>query len=117
MKLKLNTLVLLILLSFGLYAQVTITGTGTGGWNQPGGLALTSTDGIVWTAENFEIVGDGNMKFSEGGTWETTGGYSASTPAPGFPVVTRVDTDSLANVTGFLNRSPANIARRATINA
>jgi len=101
MKLKLNTLVLLTLLSFGLYAQVTITGTGTGGWNQPGGLALTSTDGIVWTAENFEIVGDGNMKFSEGGTWETTGGYSASTPAPGFPSGT-ITINGGSNIVGTL---------------
>jgi len=87
MKIKFYFLVFSILLSFGLnaQAQVTITGTGTGGWNQPGNLALTSTDGIVWTASNFEIVGDANMKISEGGTWETTGGYTDDTPAPGFP--------------------------------
>jgi hypothetical protein len=85
MKIKLHFLSLLVFLSFGLNAQVTITGTGTGGWNQPGNLALTSTDGIVWTATNFEIVGDANMKISEGGTWETTGGYTDATPAPGFP--------------------------------
>lgn len=103
MKFKFNTLVLLILFGFGLQAQVavTITGTGTGGWNQPGGVALTSTDGIVWTAQNFEIVGDANMKFSEQGTWETTGGYSASTPAPGFPTGT-VTINGGQNIVGTL---------------
>ncbi len=82
-------LLLIITLAFGfcVNAQVTITGNGTGGWNQPGNLALTSSDGgINWTATNFEIVGDGQMKFSEGGTWETTGGYPGVEGAPfGFP--------------------------------
>ncbi len=82
-------LLLIITLAFGfcVTAQVTITGNGTGGWNQPGNLALTSSDGgINWTATNFEIVGDGQMKFSEGGTWETTGGYPGVEGAPfGFP--------------------------------
>ncbi|MBK8554319.1 MAG: hypothetical protein IPL65_00455 [Lewinellaceae bacterium] len=100
---KFNTLVLMTLLSLGLQAQVavTITGTGTGGWNQPGNLALSSTDGIIWTAENFEIVADGNMKFSEGGTWATTGGYSTSTPAPGFPTGT-VTINEGSNIVGDL---------------
>lgn len=103
MKLKFYPLFLLAFLSFGLHAQVqvTITGTGTGGWNQPGNLALTSEDGIVWTAENFEIVGDANMKFSEEGTWETTGGYSADTPAPGFPSGT-VTINGGSNIVGTL---------------
>jgi len=62
---------------------VTITGNGTGGWNQPGGLTLTTADGgTTWTATNFEIIGDGEMKFSEAGTWETTGG---NVDQPGFP--------------------------------
>jgi hypothetical protein len=96
-------LLLIVALAFGfsMNAQVTITGTGTGGWNQPGNLALTSTDGITWTATNFEIVGDGNMKFSEGGTWETTGGYSAGTTAPGFPSGT-VTINGGSNIVGTL---------------
>lgn len=103
MNLRFNTLAFLILLGFGLHAQVnvTITGTGTGGWVQPGNVALTSTDGIVWTAQNFEIVADGNMKFSEEGTWATTGGYSASTPAPGFPTGT-VTINGGQNIIGTL---------------
>lgn len=96
-------LLLIVALAFGfsMNAQVTITGTGTGGWNQPGNLALTSTDGITWTATNFEIVGDGNMKFSEGGTWETTGGFSAGTTAPGFPSGT-VTINGGSNIVGTL---------------
>ena len=98
-----TNLLLIIALAFGfsMNAQVTITGTGTGGWNQPGNLALTSSDGIIWTATNFEIVGDGNMKFSEGGTWETTGGYSTGTTAPGFPGGT-VTINGGSNIIGTL---------------
>lgn len=87
MKTKLHFLIIALLFVFNMNAQVagpvTITGTGTGGWNQPGGLTLTSTDGgTTWTATNFQIVGDGNMKFSEAGTWATTGGNVSQ---PGFP--------------------------------
>ncbi len=86
-------LLLIIALAFGfsMNAQVTgpvtITGTGTGGWNQPGNLTLITADGgTTWTATNFEIVGDGQMKFSEGGTWATTGGSNLPEVAPfGFP--------------------------------
>ncbi|HWR93739.1 MAG TPA: T9SS type A sorting domain-containing protein [Flavobacterium sp.] len=91
MKTKLHYLIIALLFGFSMNAQVTgpvtITGTGTGGWNQPGGLTLTSTDGgTTWTATNFEIVGDGAMKFSEGGTWATTGGFTGANVAPfGFP--------------------------------
>lgn len=90
MKTKLLCLVAVILFGYGSNAQVagpvTITGTGTGGWVQPGNVALSSTDGgVTWTKSNFEIVGDGNMKFSEAGTWESTAGFNANTTAPGFP--------------------------------
>ncbi|TRX29609.1 T9SS type A sorting domain-containing protein [Flavobacterium franklandianum] len=91
MKTKLHYLIIALLFVFSMIAQVTgpvtITGTGTGGWNQPGGLTLTTTDsGTTWTASNFEIVGDGAMKFSEGGTWATTGGFTGANVAPfGFP--------------------------------
>ena len=91
MKTKLHYLIIALLFGFSMNAQVTgpvtITGTGTGGWNQPGGLTLTTTDGgTTWTASNFEIVGDGAMKFSEGGTWATTGGFTGANVAPfGFP--------------------------------
>jgi hypothetical protein len=103
MKTKLRNALLVVALGVSnlIFAQVSITGTGTGGWVQPGNLALTSTDGIVWTASNFEIVGDGNMKFSEAGTWETTGGYSASTTAPGFPSGT-ITINGGANIIGTL---------------
>lgn len=104
MRVRLFYLIVSSLLSFAANAQtpqVTITGTGTGGWNQPGNLALTSTDGIVWTATNFEIVGDGNMKFSEGGSWETTGGFSTDTPAPGFPSG-KVTVNGGSNIVGTL---------------
>ncbi|PWA03974.1 T9SS type A sorting domain-containing protein [Flavobacterium psychrotolerans] len=82
MKTKLHYLIIALLFGFGMSAQtISITGTGTGGWNQPGGVLLTSTDGENYTASNFEIVGDGEMKFSEG-DWGTTGGNVAQ---PGFP--------------------------------
>lgn len=107
MKTKLRSLLFALALGWGFnaQAQVSITGTGTGGWVQPGNLVLNSTDGIVWTANNFEIVGDGNMKFSEGGTWETTGGFSSSTPAPGFPsgAVTINGGSNIVGTLGFWN--------------
>lgn len=82
MKTKLHSLIIAVLLGFSMNAQtISITGTGTGGWNQPGGVLLTSTDGINYTATNFEIVGNGEMKFSEG-DWSTTGGNADQ---PGFP--------------------------------
>jgi hypothetical protein len=91
MKTKLHYLIIALLFGFSMNAQVTgpvsITGTGTGGWNQPGGLTLTTTDGgTTWTATNFEIVGDGAMKFSEAGTWASTGGFTGANVSPfGFP--------------------------------
>ena len=91
MKTKLHYLIIALLFGFCLNAQVTgpvtITGTGTGGWNQPGGLVLTTTDGgTTWTATNFEIIGDGAMKFDEAGTWGTTGGFTGANVSPfGFP--------------------------------
>lgn len=91
MKTKLHYLIIALLFGFSMNAQVTgpvtITGTGTGGWNQPGGLTLTTTDGgTTWTASNFEIIGDGAMKFSEAGTWASTGGFTGANVAPfGFP--------------------------------
>jgi hypothetical protein len=91
MKTKLHYLIFALIIGLGVNAQiagpVSITGTGTGGWNQPGGLSLSSTDGgTVWTASNFEIIGDGQMKISEGGTWGTTAGFVGADVAPwGFP--------------------------------
>ncbi len=87
MKKKLH---LLIALVFGLCMNaqtttVSITGTGTGGWNQPGAVALTSTDGENFTKTNFEIINDGQIKFSENGNWDLTNGFSTATAAPGFP--------------------------------
>ena len=82
MKTKLHYLILALLFGFGMHAQtISITGNGTGGWNQPGGVILTSTDATNYTASNFEIIGDGEMKFSEG-DWGTTGG---NVDQPGFP--------------------------------
>jgi len=82
MKTKLHSLIIAVLFGFSMNAQtISVTGTGTGGWNQPGGVLLTSTDGINYTATNFEIVGNGEMKFSEG-DWSTTGGNATQ---PGFP--------------------------------
>lgn len=82
MKTKLHYLIIALLFGFGMNAQtVSITGGGTGGWTMPGGLILTSTDATNYTATNFEIIGDGEMKFSEG-TWDTSGG---NVDQPGFP--------------------------------
>jgi len=107
MKTKLRYFLIAIALGVSsfIHAQVSITGTGTGGWVQPGNLALTTTDGVVFTASNFEIVGDGNMKFSEAGTWETTGGYSVDTAAPGFPsgIITVNGGSNLVGTLGFWN--------------
>lgn len=113
MKTKLHYLIFALILGLGVNAQiagpVSITGTGTGGWNQPGGLSLTSTDGgTVWTASNFEIVGDGNMKFSEAGTWETTAGFVGANAAPfGFPGGTAIVNggNNIVGTLGFWNVS------------
>lgn len=86
MKTKLHLFIIALMFGFTLNAQtVTITGTGTGGWTQPGAVSLTSTDGVVFTATNFEIVNDGQLKFSENGSWNTS--YGSAT-APGFPTGT-----------------------------
>jgi hypothetical protein len=99
MKTKLHLFITALLFGFAMNAQtVTITGTGTGGWTQPGAVALTSTDGVVFTASNFEIVNDGQLKFSENGSWGTT--YGSAT-APGFPAGTGTLT-SAVNIVGTL---------------
>ena len=101
MKLKLHYLIVAMLFSCFIKAQtvsVSITGTGTGGWNQPGAVALTSTDGVTYSKTNFEIVGDGNMKFSEAADWGTTYGFNSATTASGFP-----DGVAGANAPGFNN--------------
>ncbi len=111
MKTKLHYFIIALIFGLGVNAQVagpvTITGTGTGGWNQPGGLVLSSTDGgTIWTASNFEIVGDGNMKFSEGGTWATTGGFTGANTAPfGFPsgTLTINGGNNIVGTLGFWN--------------
>ena len=105
MKTKLHLFIALIL-GLGISAQVvgpvTITGNGTGGWSQPGNLVLSSTDGgTVWTASNFEIVGDGQMKFSEGGTWATSSGHNGADVAPfGFPSGTAAGPNAGNNIHG-----------------
>lgn len=82
MKTQLHYLIIALLFGFGVSAQtVSITGGGTGGWTMPGGLILKSTDGTNYTASNFEIIGDGEVKFSEG-DWGTSGG---NVDQPGFP--------------------------------
>lgn len=99
MKKKLHYLIIALAFGFSLNAQVSITGNGTGGWNQPGNLALTNTPvgSTIWTATNFEIINDGQMKFSEAGTWGTTYGFTGANVAPfGFPSGT-------ANVAGGNN--------------
>jgi len=73
MKTKLHLLLVAILFSFNSFGQaphiVTITGTGVGGWNMPGSVVLTSTDGgINYSANNFELTNDANIKFVEDGT-------------------------------------------------
>ena len=82
-------ILLIIAMAFGFcmnsQTTVTITGTGTGGWNQPGAVVLTSTDGENFTKTNFEIINDGQIKFSENGSWGATNGFSTATDAPGFP--------------------------------
>ena len=99
MKTKLHLFIIALLFGFGMNAQtVTITGTGTGGWTQPGAVALTSTDGVIFTATNFEIVNDGQLKFSENGSWNTS--YGSAT-APGFPTGTGTLTGAV-NIVGTL---------------
>lgn len=88
MKKQLHYLIIALVFGFSVNAQVSITGTGTGGWNQPGNLALTNnpSGSTIWTATNFEIINDGEMKFSEAGTWGTTYGFTGANVAPfGFP--------------------------------
>lgn len=85
-------LLLLLSMFFGLMMNaqgVTLTGNGTGGWNPVGAVVLTSTDNVTYTASNFPIIGDGEMKFSEGTTWADVAGFDPALPtantATGFP--------------------------------
>ncbi len=99
MKKKLHLLFFTLVFVFTTFAQtVTLTGTGTGGWTQPGAVTLTSTDGVNFSKTNFEIVGDGNMKFAEAADWATTYGFNSATVAPGFPIGI-----AGSNVAGFNN--------------
>lgn len=110
MKTKLQLLASAFMLVFGMNAQVTITGSGTGGWNQPGGWVLTNTPAgsTTWVGTNFPIGADKNMKFSEEGTWATTGGFTAAS-APGFPSgVVQINGGSNIVATGGTWANPLN---------
>lgn len=86
MKTKLHYLIVALLFGLGMKAQtVSITGTGTGDWTQPGTVVLTSTDGENYTASNFQIKGDGEMKFSEGDWGKTYGVPSGTLVGDQFP--------------------------------
>ncbi len=80
MKTKLHLLLIAIFFGFSLNAQtVSITGSGTGGWVQPGKVTLTDLGGGLYAKSGVEILGSGGassaIKFSEDGAWGTTGGY------------------------------------------
>jgi len=104
MKTKLHYLIIALLFGFGMIAQTTvsITGTGTGGWTQPGAVALTSTDGENFTGTNIEIVGNGEIKFSENANWGTSYGVATQ---PGFPsgVGTLTAASNIVATLGFWN--------------
>lgn len=80
MKTKLHLLLIAILFGYSMNAQVvTITGNGTGGWVQPGNVVLDDLGGGLYSKAGVKILGTGGassaIKFSEDGSWGTTGGY------------------------------------------
>lgn len=103
MKTKLHYLLIALLFSIGIKAQtISITGTGTGDWTQPGTVVLTSTDGENYTATNFQIKGDGEMKFSEGDWGKTYGVATGTLFADQFPSGVAATIGSQANIKGQL---------------
>lgn len=97
MKTKLQFFLLALIASLGLsntleaaaFPIVRLTGTGVSSWTPEGSLELTTTDGVVYTASNFQIKGDGEMKFSYGtSSWGDIAGWVAPETPPnvlGFP--------------------------------
>jgi hypothetical protein len=91
MKTKLQFLI--IALFFGVAAMnaqpftgtpVWLTGSGVGNWTEGGVIQLNSADGQTYTKTNFEIVADGQIKFTKG-TWATAAGPDGLPTNTGFP--------------------------------
>jgi starch-binding outer membrane protein SusE/F len=86
MKTKLHFLLIALFFGIGMNAAapvlptpVWLTGTGVGGWTEGGVLQLATTDGVTYTLNNFQIVGDGEIKFTEG-TWPTAATVTVGQP-------------------------------------
>lgn len=111
MKTKLHYLIIAVL--FGVVAMnaqpyvgtnVWLTGTGVGGWTEGGVIHLNSTDGITYYKNNFEIKGDGEIKFTEG-TWATAATVTVGQPEwpSGVANNTAGGTPNIHGVLGFWN--------------
>lgn len=85
---------------------VWLTGTGVGGWTEGGVIQLNSADGVTYTKTNFEIVGNGEMKFTKG-TWATAAGPDGLPTNPGFPTGVASDytgnSNNIIGVPGWWN--------------
>lgn len=110
MKTKLHFLLIALFFGIGMNAaapvfpNVWLTGTGVGGWTEGGVLQLATTDGVTYTLNNFQIVGDGEMKFTEG-TWATAATVLAGTPEWPSGVADNLagGTPNIHGVLGFWN--------------
>ena len=81
------------------FDDVTITGTGTGGWVQPGLVAMATSDGVTYTATGVQLIGDYNVKFSINASWATTRGYTSGDPN-GFPTGVADTNNGGSNIVG-----------------
>jgi starch-binding outer membrane protein SusE/F len=92
MKTKLQSLIIAVMFAFGFgtsalaFPVVNLTGSGVSTWTPQGSLALSTTDGIMYYANNFQIKADGNIKFAFGtANWGDIVGFIAPSDALGFP--------------------------------
>lgn len=107
MKTKLHYLIIALFFGFAMNMtaqNVWLTGTGVGGWTEGGVIQLETVDNITYTKSNFEIKGDGEIKFTEG-TWATAATVTVGQPEwpSGVADNTAGGTPNIHGVLGFWN--------------
>ncbi len=96
---------------FSQFDVISLTGDGVGGWtNNPATTNfLTTTDGITYTKQNFQITGSGStaalkfIKVVSPPSWDSTYGPSSAAGTPNWPSGSATTTDNIAGVAGFWN--------------
>ncbi|MEN9322239.1 MAG: hypothetical protein RL699_19 [Bacteroidota bacterium] len=94
------------------FPLVSLTGSATGGWGDGFDFDFTSTDGVVYTKSNFELIA-GECKFREGHSWSVNWGGAdwptgvATLSGPNIPSVPGFYDITFNKVTGDYNFAPA----------